>query len=280
MQNQNGKTKTAMLIELESIKDLLVEDDDIPILQEVIVSQPTTALEETQQEENLFEDSLFEENQPESILLEKIQIEDNLSEESSQEENWSAEEHQEVFLLEVEATPEDIDLALNPTAAPENLIVQEQEQEQIKEHKTEQQQDFFGLSVFGDLPTPSTTQYTDIKTATSLSETKPVISRTASAKPAGQNPFLPEHIRARLHGNNPPPTFTLENTPKNKNPNPFTRSSTNQAQYSSTKKMNAHQQQLIDDIMDSMLPEIERELRERLETMSKTALAELLAEHK
>lgn len=239
-----------MLIELESIKDLLVEQDDIPILQEVIVSQSALTFEE-----------------------------------SSEEENSSAEEIQEVFLLEVEATPEDIDLALNPASA--NLNSEKQEQE-IKEYKTEQQQDFFGLSVFGDISTPSATQYTDIKASqisdsmktSASSAIKSASLETTQAKSTGQNPFLPEHIRARLHGNNPPPTFTLENTYKNKKTTPFTRSSNSYTHSSSTKKINSHQQQLIDEVINSLLPEIERELRGRLEAMSKTALEELLAAQK
>ncbi|RZA01563.1 MAG: hypothetical protein EOO68_10300, partial [Moraxellaceae bacterium] len=41
------KTKAAMLNELESIKGLLLEEDDIPILQEVIEQQTQSSTEET-----------------------------------------------------------------------------------------------------------------------------------------------------------------------------------------------------------------------------------------
>ena len=33
-------------------------------------------------------------------------------------------------------------------------------------------------------------------------------------KAAGENPFLPEHIRSRLHGNNPPPSFEFATAKK------------------------------------------------------------------
>ena len=45
----------------------------------------------------------------------------------------------------------------------------------------------------------------------------------------------------------------------------------------SSPKTSAPQQALIDEIMDNLLPEIERELRERLEVMSKEMLENLLA---
>lgn len=242
MQSQNGKTKTAMLIELESIKDLLVEEDNIPTLQEVIVSHPAAELNK----------------------------------------KAPTEEVQEVLLLEVTATQEEMELALHQAQvnAQENALIQETS----KAFKTEQQQDFFDLTALGELPAPSATPDQGIravptsvnsKTSSLLSEIKPATSSIKPSKPSSQNPFLPEHIRARLQGNNPPPSFVRENITRHNIRSSFSVSTNRLA---STKT--SQQQQLINDVMDAMLPEIESALRERLEKLSKTALEELLAEQK
>jgi hypothetical protein len=109
--------------------------------------------------------------------------------------------------------------------------------------------------------------------------------RPQLAKANGENPFLPQHIRSRLHGNNPPPLFEIEAARKIANVSqPATQLGNTQGNqlppgrnpifYSP--KNSAPQQALIDEIMDNLLPEIERELRERLEVMTKEMLETLL----
>jgi hypothetical protein len=90
------------------------------------------------------------------------------------------------------------------------------------------------------------------------------IDRTPS-KPSGENPFLPQHIRERLHGNNPPPLFEYEAAQK-------IATATKQTPY----KTNTSRQQLIEDVINSLIPQIETELRHRLFAMSPEDLEQLL----
>ena len=54
MADNKTKTKAAMLIELESIKGLLKEEDDIPILQEVIEQTPASEAQKKYSEQQDF----------------------------------------------------------------------------------------------------------------------------------------------------------------------------------------------------------------------------------
>lgn len=87
------------------------------------------------------------------------------------------------------------------------------------------------------------------------------------AKASGENPFLPKHIRERLHGNNPPPLFEYETAKK------IVNSTKNIAN-----KMNKPRQILVDEVVNSLMPQIEAELRHRLLAMSVEDLEKLLHE--
>ncbi len=87
------------------------------------------------------------------------------------------------------------------------------------------------------------------------------------AKASGENPFLPQHIRERLHGNNPPPLFEYETAKKILN-------STKNISH----KINKPRQALVDEVLDSLMPQIERELRHRLFALSVEDLEKLLNE--
>jgi hypothetical protein len=87
------------------------------------------------------------------------------------------------------------------------------------------------------------------------------------AKASGENPFLPQHIRERLHGNNPPPLFEYEAAKK------IISSTKNIAH-----KINKPRQYLVEEVMLSMMPQIEIELRHRLFAMSVEDLERLLNE--
>ena len=87
------------------------------------------------------------------------------------------------------------------------------------------------------------------------------------AKAAGENPFLPQHIRERLHGNNPPPLFEYETAKK-----------IISATKSTSHKVGKPRQHLIDDVIRSMMPQIESELRHRLFAMDVEDLERLLNE--
>ena len=87
------------------------------------------------------------------------------------------------------------------------------------------------------------------------------------AKASGENPFLPKHIRERLHGNNPPPLFEYETAKK------IVNSTKNIAN-----KMNKPRQILVDEVVNGLMPQIEAELRHRLLAMSVEELEKLLHE--
>lgn len=84
-------------------------------------------------------------------------------------------------------------------------------------------------------------------------------------KPSGENPFLPQHIRQRLHGNNPPPLFEYEAIKK-------INTATRQLQA----KTGSPRQQLIEDVITGLMPQIETEIRHRLFAMSTEELEQLL----
>lgn len=156
------KTKGEILSELESIKDLLIEEDDIPILQEVHL-------------------------------------------------------HSEHSL---------------PTKSPTRVPGGTQ------------------TSLFDELTS-------DIPTITELAHTDTDLRNIPKAM--GENPFLPQHIRARLHGNNPPPVFDL---------------SAATSTTKSTGKIETRQD-LINELMKKILPQIEQELRLKLLTMTEDELRKL-----
>jgi hypothetical protein len=220
-----SKSKAAMLLELESIKGLLRdEDDDIPILQEI----------------------------PEHVAQDHY---------TSDHHKQETEHHQ--------------------TTSPA---------------KTRgEQRDFFNSSSMQDSAAKLLDSLSDFeKTTQSVTATKTatVPKQTPLAKANGENPFLPEHIRSRLHGNNPPPLFEIEaarkiaTTSKPKTllgsthvgdsyPLPSSLSAPAPTP-APVPKLNMSQHAMIEDIVDNLLPVLEKELRERLEFMTKEMLEDLL----
>lgn len=178
MANSN-KTKAEILQELESIKGLLLEEDDIPILQ---------AIDQSVRDES---------PAPESIQVNNPSV---LPGQTSLFGDDPAQERQQPFMQ------------ANPLQTPQNT-------------------------------------------------TRPL------AKASGENPFLPQHIRERLHGNNPPPLFEYETAKKILN-------STKHIAH----KINKPRQALVDEVLGSLMPLIERELRHRLFAMSVEDLEKLLNE--
>ena len=210
-----SKSKAAMLLELESIKGLLRDEDDIPILQEV--------------PDHYEPDHVHEHHAPEP--------------------------HHEPVNSPVKARGE--------------------------------QRDFFNSASMQDSAAKLLDSLSDFEKTTSgltahknFSPAKP----TPLAKANGENPFLPEHIRSRLHGNNPPPLFEIEAARKiatTSKPKTFLGSTqvSDSSSYPVTTpapKLNMSQHAMIEDIVDNLLPVLEKELRERLEFMTKEMLEDLL----
>lgn len=275
MHNPKGKTKNAMLLELESIKGLLVEED-IPVLQEVVI-QDIPLLDTIVPPEDLPEEAI--------PLLNLVVQEEDLSVQSSAlttpwdepvpeaahgatdiEEDASALSFNTLDIgeaLGASEALEDTSEALkdiSELAGANEIVDTAAADSQPLKHREEQQQDFFQL--IAD-PEPQ------------ASSESP--SSRPAAKPAGENPFLPQHIRARLQGNNSPPSISLEDLEESINKR-FQNLSLGSSPSHTAKKPSSIQQQLINDIMDKMLPEMAKELRGRLEKMNKQMLEALLAE--
>lgn len=207
MANTN-KTKAEILQELESIKGLLLEEDDIPILQDM------------EGEDEI----LDEEFHPEPPVL--INRHDS-------------------------ALPGQGSLF----DAPKSSIAKLAEQLNIatKSHGPHSSlQDHKKTGFASHLEGTHSGTHTD---------NRPI------AKASGENPFLPQHIRERLHGNNPPPLFEYETAKK------IISSTKNIAH-----KTNKPRQYLVEEVMLSMMPQIEIELRHRLFAMSVEDLEKLLNE--
>jgi hypothetical protein len=237
------KTKAAMLNELESIKGLLLEEDDIPILQEEVIEQraePTAAPARPQEPETKMTlqpkataKTIFEEQQ--DFFHSHSNNETNQSHNRPNSTSVDQYDHQGV------------------TAAAMELVETEL------------------LDTLSELE-KHTAQVTAGKP---IKEThKHSFERPNLAKATGENPFLPEHIRSRLHGNNPPPLFANVTARKIANSSVPSRQLGNTFTVASSSKSN-HQQDIIESIIEKMMPEIEQELRSRLELMSKNLLDEL-----
>ena len=94
--------------------------------------------------------------------------------------------------------------------------------------------------------------------------------REPLAKGSGDNPFLPQHIRARLHGNNPPPLFETEAAQRIAQLNQPIRST------QATKYLTQSRAELINELIEKILPELHHELTVKLEKMTIEELEFLL----
>lgn len=143
-------------------------------------------------------------------------------------------------------------------------------------------------SLFGEVPHAITNTYSNIhkqdqQTTTHNSTPEPEHKKHGFAshlnnpahqqtprpqvKATGENPFLPQHIRERLHGNNPPPLFEYEAAKKIIN-----------ATKTIAPQTGKQRQQLVDELIKSVMPQVEHELRHRLFAMSVEDLEKLLNE--
>lgn len=207
MANTN-KTKAEILQELESIKGLLLEEDDIPILQEM------------EGEDEILDEEFHPEppvliNRHESVLPGQ----GSLFDEPKSVTNKIAGQ---------------FDTAAKSHEAPSSALEPKK---------------------------PGFASHLGTTHASTHTDHRPL------AKASGENPFLPQHIRERLHGNNPPPLFEYEAAKK------IISSTKNIAH-----KTNKPRQYLVEEVMLSMMPQIERELRHRLFAMSVEDLEKLLNE--
>jgi len=171
------KTKGEILLELESIKGLLIEEDDIPILQEV------------------------DEHDSDSI--------DSLT-------------FQSVTFQSLTGEPQ------------------------------------------ASLPGGTQTSIFDVLTEDipDLSNSRVSNNQRPIPKATGENPFLPQHIRDRLQGNNPTPIFDFDMNLKMNNT-------------TSHKYHTENRHDLVNELVKRHLPQIEQELRLKLLAMTEEELKKL-----
>ncbi len=208
MANTN-KTKAEILQELESIKGLLLEEDDIPILQDAEIiaeAPPHPATTETRQPVSPY-------TAHESVLPGQ----GSLFEDAAH-------------------------------ASHANFFSTQKTDQQTNTHSADLEQKKHGFASHLNNPAHS-------------HATRPQVKAT------GENPFLPQHIRERLHGNNPPPLFEYEAAKK-----------IISATKTTAAKTGKPRQQLVDDVLRSLMPQVERELRHRLFAMNVDDLEKLLNE--
>src|SRR5690606_7272480 len=103
-EQQKNKTKAAILQELESIKGLLLEEEDIPLLQEVI----DTAEEQADTDEALGEDDLAELQQAYRDLLQARETSED-QDSSTPEPEPKAKTEVQVSLFDAEPSPPERD---------------------------------------------------------------------------------------------------------------------------------------------------------------------------
>lgn len=233
------KTKAAMLNELESIKGLLLEEDDIPILQEVIEQQaePTPTVSEA-----------IVQHPETHMTAQNNALQNNTSPNNAAPAKTIFEEQQDFFHS-----------ASNSNLSDHRAATFE------REHSNSEL-----LDTLSELE-KHTAEVTAGKLARDTN--KHSFERPNLAKATGENPFLPEHIRARLHGNNPPPLFANITARKISTTSVPSRQLGNTFTVASTAKSN-HQHDIIESIIEKMMPEIEKELRARLELMHQDLLDE------
>lgn len=256
MVDNTGKTKTAMLQELESIKGLLNEEDDIPILQEVIEEHIDTEhsplqqhdLDELQHQFQALSQTISGISKPlsdtgqaptSSSLLEAFN--------RASQHTPTAVRQSSLFDAGSDSEADEWDLEDASAVAPEREL-------RMPER---------------DLQSPGREIKSPAKTASLDTQAKS--ERPALAKASGENPFLPQHIRARLHGNNPPPLFDFT---AGTNLPPVRPKAAAQL----PRLDNVARQRLIDEVVASLLPDIKKALFQRLDELTQQEL-EALKDH-
>lgn len=239
---QKGKNRAAILQELESIKGLLVDEEDIPVLQEVI----DTTEAQLENGETLDEEDLQELQRAYRDLLQA---------------------HEDTEAGEAPAVPTpELESPFSDTAARTEV------QTSLFDTDFSQPEDLAD-SPSEDSPQEAPEPEPQAGKPASSENRGSSFRRSGVTKATGENPFLPAHIRARLHGNRPPPLFE---------PLPFQPISSKAASKEALKGSEPGQKlkraQLTDELVAEFLPQIEVALRTRLKAMTEEQLQQLASE--
>lgn len=263
MADTKGKTKAAMLQELESIKGLLHDQDDIPILQEMVIEpanhQPPLARHDLDELRSQFRE-----------LSQAISGSNKTTNQSTPpappippipgESADTSASLLEAFTRAARAQP--------TTAKPEapgqqTSLFQENPDLQKETEQLEPVADNKRRASHVDEHSSADEAH---RNDTDISMQRPPL-----AKASGENPFLPQHIRARLHGNNPPPLFDFS---ASKNLSLSSSNAISEIKLE-RKTEGSFRQRLIEEVIASVLPQLEHELRTRLEEMSEQELEQM-----
>jgi hypothetical protein len=296
MVDNKVKTKTAMLQELESIKGLLREDDEIPILQEVISDHEDAGADMNQsplKPQELKPQELDELHSQFEALGKTIATTPSATTDSTRSsvsadaattsapadllETFSDDLRREVVQMRSLYPSEQEYSLFNEPAWNDDLTLSFTAPEHHKDVDT---------SSSPGVPVQQTLEITDTiiteETAiehrvatpadTSSATTQP--QRPALARATGENPFLPQHIRARLHGNNPPPLFDFSVNNDHELPAAKTMGKAREAKAGEVEG-NSARQQLTREIIGAIMPKLEEELRQRLHDMTEQELEQL-----
>ncbi|WP_341938565.1 hypothetical protein [Marinimicrobium sp. C2-29] len=106
----------------------------------------------------------------------------------------------------------------------------------------------------------------------------PTRRRPAPTKASGENPFLPAHIRARLHGNRPPPGFDSDSSAPARDtaPAPDRAPAPDTAESLNRSAADINREQLVNELLSELQPLLEAQLRDKLNNLSREQLRQLL----
>lgn len=259
MVDNKNKTKAAMMQELESIKGLLLEDDEIPILQEVFASESERGFNSTAPANN------ESKNKAAQTPMSRQHIE-ALHDQFEALGQSIAGKHADPDHRDTKA-PQNASSLLDAftRAAPPQIPKAPQPTPKLQQPSLFQE----------DTQGPDEGSRSDSNA-----------QRPALAKASGENPFLPQHIRARLHGNNPPPMFDYAaSTSHTKAPTTPIQTTTksNAEMLIEPPKHSEHKDspllptkhQLIKEVIATVMPQLEKELQHKLEQLSQQELERL-----
>src|SRR5690554_1017596 len=265
MADNKVKTKTAILQELESIKGLLFEQDDIPILQEVIdengeLASPQEALDQEDLDAlheafQTLKHTIVRASESSAPTDDALQQDEPLNNETQPQNPISAAQQAPLF----DEEPEEVSASIEDTQDELPASSADYSTDKSPDHLIEEPIPFYGNHQHDDEVSSKPTHKTS----------KPLSGRphTTTPKDSGENPFLPQHIRARLHGNNPPPLFDTTNVSTNR--------SRKTSLFGAEGGHSSARQDLIRELLDKVMPHIEQDLRQRLQAMTDDELQKL-----
>lgn len=288
--NQRGKTKSAILQELESIQGLLRDDDNIPVLQEVFISEAGKQQTLLPNNSSMATQDLDALHQVFQTLSHTI---NNQGERSAQLDLPIKESWDKPALQKTTHASNQLNHPVDPTGSVLQKPPLARQQSSLFSRDfneadiTAAAMTLEPAKLNEPLPRSHVEKIDKASLAHDFSESVNYSAnasitrqpnRPSLAKASGENPFLPQHIRARLHGNNPPPLFDeplITLTPQSVT-SAATSFNTTANPSSEVQDSLPDRQKLVQEVITNLLPQIQMELRQRLQIMTEDELIYLL----